>query len=207
MEKSGCSSSKGRTSSRLHSSLVSNLTAFRHDCINIIVGAKNLHCPVKVPHRYNVLGLYHVTDVWSETVKGKVVCRARFEMIDLKTPSWCGVKGSPQPTITPDFITKAPRETCHVCGTSSKQVFEAGWTCLNETCTNFSTNHNVHQGTRAWNPAFMNERNEWPEYIKPPMPLKPLHQRRRSRRPASQLQRGSAKLGIQEPRPPKRDLL
>ena len=104
---------------------------------------------------------------------GKVVCRARFEMINLKTPSWCGVKGSPQPTTAPDFVTKAPRETCYACGVSSKQVFAEGWTCLNETCTNFSTNHNVHQGTRSWNPVFINERNEWPEYIKPPMPLKP----------------------------------
>ena len=161
-------------------------------------------------------------------------------MINLKTPSWCDVKGSPPPTTKPGFITKASREPCHVCGMSSKQVFEAGWTCLNEKCTNFSTNHNVHQGTRSWNPAFVNERNEWPEYIKPPMPLKPappinslngslmetslqawkgmvcrdcgrcnsrtLHQQRRSRRLASQLQRGSAELGIQEPRPPKRDL-
>ena len=149
VEKSGCSSSKGRTSSRLNSSLVSNLTTFRRDCTNSVAGAKNLHCPVKVPHRYNVLGLYHVTDVWFETVKGKVVCRARFEMIDLKTPSWCGVKESRQPTTTPDFITKAPRETCHVCGISSKQDFEAGWTYLNETSTKFSTNDDIHQGTRA----------------------------------------------------------
>ena len=150
VEKSGCSSSKGGTSSRLYSSLVSNLTTCRHDCINIVVGAKNLHCPVKVPHRYNVLGLYHVTDVWSETVKGKVGCRARFEMINLKTPSWCGVKGSPPPTITPDFITKATRETCHVCGISSKQVFEAGWTCLNETFTRGPeprTQHSSMSGT------------------------------------------------------------
>ena len=94
-------------------------------------------------------------------------------MIDLKTPSWCGVKGSPLPPTTLDFISKASLLTCPICDIPSKQVFASGWTCLNETCANFSTTDNGHQGPRAWNPAFLNERNEWPQYIKPPMPLKP----------------------------------
>ena len=149
MDKSGCSSSKGRISSPSYSSLVSNLTIFRRDCTNSVAGAKNVHCPVKVPHRYNVLGLYQVTDVWSGTAKGKMVCRARFVMIDLKTPSWCGVKGSAPPPTTPDFTTMAPRVTCHTFGFPSKQVFAARWTCLDETCTNSSTSEEEAEDQQA----------------------------------------------------------
>ncbi|KAF6235517.1 hypothetical protein HO173_006200 [Letharia columbiana] len=62
----------------------------------LIVGVKRPHCLTKVPHRYNVLAIYQNIDIRSEKVKGKVVCRVRSEMIDLKTPSWCGVHGSPR---------------------------------------------------------------------------------------------------------------
>ena len=158
---------------RLSSLLVSILTAFSDKCTKIPLGAKNSHCPVKVPHRYNVLGLYHVTDLWSEKVNGWVLCRARFEMLDLKSPSWFGIRGAPLPPVTTDFTTKAQVLTCSSCHESSKQVFAAGWACLNETCVNFSTVHGINQGTRMWNPAFINERNKWPAHIKAPMPVKP----------------------------------
>ncbi|KAF6226736.1 hypothetical protein HO173_012339 [Letharia columbiana] len=140
----------------------------------LIVGAKNPHCPTKVPHRYNVLGVYQVTDIWSEKVKGKVVCRVRFEMLDLKTPSWCGIHGSSLPTPTPDYSTKASLKTCTTCNTSSKEVSTAGWMCLNETCANFSIiNGQADQEAPTWNPAFIDERNKWPAHIKAPLQLKP----------------------------------
>ena len=146
---------------------------FYDKCTNDLLGAKNAHCPVKVPHRYNVLGFSHVTEVWSERVNGRVVCRARFEMLDLSTPGWCGIQGAPLPPVSPDFTTKAPILTCSTCQVPSKQVLAAGWACLNETCTKFSTVNGISQGARAWNPAFLNERNKWPAHIKPPMAIKP----------------------------------
>ena len=127
-----------------------------------------------MPHRYNVLGVFHITDIWSEKIKGKVVCRARFEMIDLETPSWWGIKGAPLPPSIPDYTTKALLKTCPSCGSSSKQVSSAGWMCLDETCESFSAvNGKIHQGPSSLNPAFINERNIWSAQRKAPLRVKP----------------------------------
>ena len=138
------------------------------------VGAKNPHCPTRVPHRYNVLGTFHVTDSWSEKVKGKTICRVRFDMIDLKAPSWWGVKGSPLSQQKPDFTAKALVQTCSTCGMSSKQRYAPGWMCSNESCASFSKiNEQAVSESPAYNPAFINERNKWPAHIKAPLTLKP----------------------------------
>ena len=100
------------------------------------------------------------------------VCRARFEMVNLKTPSWCGIKGAPLPG-KPDYATKASEKVCDSCGTASKQVLTTGWTCLNEDCAKFSLIDKTPQVARAWNPTFINERTKWPAHIKAPMMIKP----------------------------------
>lgn len=115
-----------------------------------------------------------MTDSWSEKVTGKTVCRVRLDKIDLKTPSWWGVKGSPLPTRRPDFITKALVQTCSTCGTSSKQRYAPGWMCSNESCASFSKiNGEAVSEPPAYNPAFLKERNKWPRHIIAPFPLKP----------------------------------
>ena len=137
-------------------------------------GAKKEHCATRVPHRYNVLGTFHVTDSWSERVKGKTVCRVRFDMLDLKASSWWGVKGSPSPTQKPDYKTKALVKTCSACGTSSKQRYAPGWMCSNDKCAEFSTiNRQAVIEPPAFNQVFIDERNRWPRHIKAPFPLKP----------------------------------
>ena len=141
---------------------------------NSLAGAKNKHCPTRVPHRYNVMGLFHVTDTWSEKVNGKKVCRVRFDMIDLETPSWWGIKGSLLPPQKPDFATKALVHICTICGVESKQRHALGWVCLNEPCTNFArTNGQFYQQSGVWNPAYVNERTKWPSSILSPLKLKP----------------------------------
>ena len=95
-------------------------------------------------------------------------------MIDLVTPSWFGVQESPLPPQEPDFTTKAKRETCPTCHKSYKQVFDDGWMCLNATCSSFSSlDGRNYDGSRAWNPKFLNERNKWVKKIIPPMKLIP----------------------------------
>ena len=72
----------------------------------------------------------------------------------------------------PVYIYTALRNCgCASCHAPSKQVFAAGWTCLNETCPKFA--NGVNQGARAWNPAFIGERNRWPAHVKAPMHIKP----------------------------------
>ena len=98
-------------------------------------------------------------------------------MIDLKTPSWWGIRGSPLPTTTPDYTTKTPISTCNLCNTPSKQVSAAGWMCLNKTCASFSiVNGEVPRGAPALNPAFIAERTKWLTKCKVPIGLKPAPQ-------------------------------
>lgn len=149
-------------------------TLFGHGSAEDPAGAKNAHCPTRVPHRYNVLGTFHVTDSWSEKVKGKTICRIRLEMIDLRTPSWWGIKGSKVPTRAPDYITKAPSKVCIACGVKSKQRYAPGWICLNEECIKFFTlDGKPIKDSPAYNAAFIAERNKWPHNIKAPLPSKP----------------------------------
>ena len=110
--------------------------------------------------------------MWSEKVKGRVICRARFEMINLRDPSWCGIKGAPLPPSTPDFTTRALVQTCSACDQSSKQIFAAEWTCLNKTCKKFSKVKGTAQA-RQWNPDFINERSNWLAKVKAPLKVKP----------------------------------
>ena len=139
-----------------------------------LAGSKNEHCPIRVPHRYNVMGLFHVTDIWSEKVNGYTLCRVRFDIIDLETPSWWGVQGSPLPTQKSDFTTKALVRVCTVCGIESKQRHALGWACLNESCARFSeTDGHVPQQATIWNPAFVGERTKWPTHVKPCLQIKP----------------------------------
>ena len=95
-------------------------------------------------------------------------------MIDLQSPSWWGVQGSPLPPKRPDYTSRASVRTCSICQTSSKEVLAAGWLCLNEKCTDFFTlNGRVYEGPRAWNQSFLTERNEWPANSIPPFDIKP----------------------------------
>lgn len=95
-------------------------------------------------------------------------------MIDLKAPSWWGIKASPPFTQKPSYTTKALVHACPNCGTSSKQISTAGWKCLNVSCAEFSVlNEQCQQGAPAWNPAFLNERSKWPVSIKAPLQIKP----------------------------------
>ncbi len=135
-------------------------------------------CPTRVPYRYNVLGTFQVTDSWSERVKGKTLCRVRLEMLDLKTPSWWGVKGSP-PMKMPKIAERPLVQSCPTCRTSSKQRYAPGWMCDNEKCSSFSkSNGQAFTEPPAYHPAFLNERHKWPRHIKAGSTYRPNEQPR-----------------------------
>lgn len=157
------------------SSLYKALLNNRRDRVPImlIVGSKNQHCPTRVPHRFCVLGPAHLTDVWAEKAKrNNVIYRFRFELIDLRRPSWWGVKGYSEPPDMPDYAAKASSVACSTCGVSSKQVDTAGWVCLNEACQDFFILNGEVMTVRSINQALINERTEWPTNIKPPFAIK-----------------------------------
>lgn len=116
-----------------------------------------------------MLDWFHVTDVWCEmsaenTQDGAAFMRwmCRLEKIDLNTTSWWAPKGSPSPPPAPDFNTKAPAYNCLTCGVGSKEIYDAGWACLNPKCEDFfKFSMEIDHQTLNINPAFINERTQY----------------------------------------------
>lgn len=86
----------------------------------------------------------------------------RLEKIDLYTTSWWAPKGSLSPPPAPDFDTKAPVYPCATCSVYSKEIYDAGWACLNPGCKHFfSFPMQIDHQTLNLNPAFVNERTRY----------------------------------------------
>ncbi|CZR62926.1 uncharacterized protein PAC_12823 [Phialocephala subalpina] len=144
----------------------------------VIAGQGNNLSPSKLPHYYNVLGWFKVTDVWRETeIK---VWKIRFEKIDLTEKSWWAENGlyldAPAP-LTPNYDSpKAGSSVCQHCQKSSKEIYEQGWTCLETTCINFfKFDGNANPlGELSYNVAFLTERTRYsgpnPGPVAPPLP-------------------------------------
>ncbi len=50
-------------------------------------GSKNKVCPSQVPHRYCVVGAFHVTDIWGEKSDSCVIFKFRMQEVDLERKS------------------------------------------------------------------------------------------------------------------------
>jgi hypothetical protein len=94
------------------------------------IGQGNTRSPSRLPHYYNVLDHFHVTDVWCEKYNGIVRWMVRLEKIDLEGKSWWSAgTASDSP---PDFISpKALGLVCSICNVRSKTIYKQGWVCLN----------------------------------------------------------------------------
>jgi hypothetical protein len=95
--------------------------------------------PTKPTQPYAVLGTFLVTDIWSELDvfqtdhdPVRVWC-IRFEKATPHVPSWWYPNPHPAFRAAP----KMPGRLCNNCGTPSKEIFTAGWACLNHECHNF----------------------------------------------------------------------
>ncbi|OAF58525.1 hypothetical protein VC83_04909 [Pseudogymnoascus destructans] len=104
----------------------------------VIAGQGNSRSPSKLPHYYNILDWFHVTDVWVEKVEGFKTWCVRIEKIRLDEKSWWAKAGSalPSPYCDLDSIKAASGKCCY-CKDISKVIFEQGWTCLKASCDKF----------------------------------------------------------------------
>lgn len=142
-------------------------------------GQGNKISPSKLPHYYNVLDWFHVTDVWQEKVLGHneirvSIWKVRLEKIDRSKRSWWAAK-----TAMPhDNQTRptASKHTCAVCKHESKVRFNIGPACLNVSCSeffNFGTEYD--DSNLDYHPAFLEERTEYlgtpPGPLSPPPPI------------------------------------
>lgn len=97
--------------------------------------------PNKTTRRpYSVLDFFHITDLWKESIMTGnnliKVWRVRFEKINLDTPSWWAPNST---TGISEGNVQPPTRQCDVCGKVWKEIFTAGWVCLNHNCTNHFT--------------------------------------------------------------------
>ncbi|KFY32355.1 hypothetical protein V493_00282 [Pseudogymnoascus sp. VKM F-4281 (FW-2241)] len=135
----------------------------------------NSKSPSKLPHYYNVLGWFHVTDVWVEIMEGCRTWCVRMEKIRLGEKSWWATAGSPLPNPYRVLnAIKAAALGCLHCKTTSKAIFEQGWACLKSSCDKFFVfDPPVDDQKLNYSEAFLKERTAYsgitPGPLAPPL--------------------------------------
>lgn len=127
-----------------------------------------------------MLGYFHITDMWKEKQipKGSkdvvLIWRMRFEKADLTEPSWW-MPQSHNPHQNAGVLA-TPKTECEKCGTQSKEIFTAGWFCLNHLCEQYYVFPNgaaVKPKGLAYTDAFLHERTPFMgeiPFIRPAVP-------------------------------------
>jgi hypothetical protein len=126
----------------------------------LLLGQGNNLSPSRLPHYYNVLDWFHVTDVWCETYNGFKCWMVRLEKIRLNTKSWWAPRDSLPLSPNRDIRAVKTRSLkCELCKHESKEIFTAGWVCLETSCNAFFRfGRDIDDSTLGYNEAFMGER-------------------------------------------------
>lgn len=111
----------------------------------ITAGNQNRISPSKLPHNFNVLDSFHVTDLWTEKINNVATGMVRLEKINLETESWWSAQTTEPPTEMTKFQlgnelahTPTPAKVrCKSCSQESKAIFTIGWACLHSQCAKF----------------------------------------------------------------------
>ncbi|CAG7969934.1 unnamed protein product [Penicillium salamii] len=130
--------------------------------LTITIGQNNKLLNRDVPHRYNVMDWFRVTNVWFEKVGEKYSAKVRFEKLNLANKSWWGAKDSPLPLPIEerDFETKPECIKCSSCSSESLRIFEDGWMCLDPDCPDFWKIENASPPAElTYHPDFLNCRS------------------------------------------------
>ncbi|KAJ5138753.1 Oxoglutarate/iron-dependent dioxygenase [Penicillium bovifimosum] len=146
--------------------------------VGLIIGSKHKILNRDLPHRYNVMAWFRVTNVWFERIGTNHGAKVRFEKLDLAEKSWWAAKGSapPMPLELRDFDTKPQTLKCEGCSKESIRVYEDGWMCLQPECDRFWKIGNVSSPPElTFNPAFLSFRSRPDNEIRPNCSLVPDH--------------------------------
>ncbi|KAI9743396.1 MAG: hypothetical protein M1818_003243 [Claussenomyces sp. TS43310] len=147
--------------------------------VAVIAGQGNRLSPSKLPHYYNVLDWFQVTDVWCELSGGFKCWMVRLEKMALDKKSWWASRISSP--INPDREYSSIRtiqRQCSICQVISKEIYNAGWTCLNPRCRIYFRFDNQPDGIADdklldYNSAFLEERTPLHLHDPPSEPLDP----------------------------------
>jgi hypothetical protein len=90
-----------------------------------------------VPHAYNVLGWYFITEMWCELDEhGFKTYKIKAQAVDPTRPWFASVENAKEPM--PEIGEyKAALGKCDTCQEVSKQLFTIDWVCLNKGCPEF----------------------------------------------------------------------
>jgi hypothetical protein len=141
---------------------ISSTMNMRRHMLTVLSGQGNKISPSKMPHYYNVLDWYHVTDVWCEKSNGFKCWMVRLEKICLGTKSWWAIDSQPLDPNRDINAIKTDTTRCESCKVVSKEIYNAGWACLNTSCrAYFDFNKEIDDKMLDYNEKFMNERNQF----------------------------------------------
>ncbi|ORY67655.1 uncharacterized protein BCR38DRAFT_338511 [Pseudomassariella vexata] len=144
------------------------------DVIVVISGSQYPYFPVVIPHTYNVLDHFIITDLWPEK-DGKNIShwKIRLEKFDLQSVSWWTPHGEEdrEQFNAGQYICEA--QMCPTCETESKIIFQQGWICLNNKCEEFfRCESGADVDKLTYDEKFVNERSHRVGPLEP-VPLVP----------------------------------
>ena len=127
-----------------------------------MIGDKNERSPVKIPHRFCVLGPFILVDYWTEKANGKKVIYYRYQKIDTGEPSWWEPQDqSEEPEMSGAQADHNNSETCGTCNQMSPQRYSEMWLCTNPDCEDFwkGTSGRSVLSTLTYDPSWLRERS------------------------------------------------
>ncbi|KAK2766113.1 hypothetical protein FQN54_007628 [Arachnomyces sp. PD_36] len=143
--------------------------------IGLVVGNRISGCKTKIPHRYNVMDFFRITDIWYERVGKKTGGKLRLEKIDLGTTSWWAAKDSDAPLPLDQRVFTSPEyPTCNTCGGRSPRVYNESWMCLQRSCSRFFTIRGASPPENlTFYPPFLQQRSSPVNNVRPAFTLVP----------------------------------
>ncbi|KAF4763151.1 hypothetical protein HAV15_000337 [Penicillium sp. str.  len=144
--------------------------------VGLVIGSKNKTLSRELPHRYNIMDWFRVTNVWFEKIGQKHGVKVRFEKLNLSEKSWWAAKDSllPVPLDERDFETKPKILKCERCFTESARLYEEGWMCLDPGCVDFWKIENASPPAElTFSPDFLKTRSRPDPAIQPHYSLVP----------------------------------
>ncbi|KAL1851225.1 hypothetical protein Plec18170_006550 [Paecilomyces lecythidis] len=142
--------------------------------VGIVIGDRNTVLGRKLPHRYNVMAFFRITDIWYEKVGGKKSAKLRFEKVNLAEKSWWAAQGSPAPALVRDYTLRPESIQCTECFYNSIRIYNEGWICLYSGCSQFwMLNGSPAPANLTYHPDFLNARTAPDPTVRPEHSLVP----------------------------------
>ncbi|KAJ6110661.1 hypothetical protein N7486_002896, partial [Penicillium sp. IBT 16267x] len=145
--------------------------------IGLVLGNKNAQLGDRLPHRYNVLTYFRVTNIWYERIDGHAGLKVRFEKVALIEKSWWAASDTPDPlSYDRRPLVRPGIGQCPHCNTESPRVFQQGWMCLQKNCAHFWKIGNADAPTKlTYHSGWINNRcNPQIAAVVPREPLIPI---------------------------------